>query len=85
LSGKPPGNPVIRMGVDPMCAKATAGKRVVQETVVATADGSLANVFVAVQGTFPQVALPSTPVVIDQRGCMYTRASSALASDRSSR
>ena len=55
-----------------MCGKANAGKRVVQETVVATADGSLANVFVSVQGSFPQTAVPTTPVVIDQRGCMYT-------------
>ena len=72
LSGKPPGNPIIRMGMDPMCVKVNGGKRVVQETVVATADGSLANVFVSVQGSFPQTAVPSTPVVIDQRGCMYT-------------
>ncbi len=31
LNGKLPGNPVIRMGMDPMCAKLNAGKRPVQE------------------------------------------------------
>ena len=36
LSGKLPGNPVIRMGKDPMCASLNRGKQVVQEVVVAT-------------------------------------------------
>lgn len=71
LMGKLPGNPVIRMGMDPMCAKINAGKRVVQQTVVASADGSLANVFVKLQGSFPQTPVPTTPVTIDQRGCVY--------------
>ena len=71
LSGKLPGNPVIRMGMDPMCAKINAGKRIIQENVVASLDGSLANVFVKVQGTFPQTPAPTEPVTIDQRGCVY--------------
>ena len=71
LSGKLPGNPVIRMGMDPMCAKASAGKRIVQEFVVATADGSLANVFVNLKGNVPQTPVPTQPVTIDQRGCIY--------------
>src|ERR1043165_397426 len=71
LMGKLPGNPVIRMGRDPLCAKLNAGKLVVQETVMAILDGSLANVFVRVQGAFPQTPVPSTPVVIDQRACLY--------------
>ena len=36
-----------------MCAKLNAGKRPVQEIVAASADGSLANVFVSLQGSFP--------------------------------
>jgi plastocyanin len=72
LSEKPPGNPIIRMGMDPMCAKLNAGKRTVQETVVASADGSLANVFVKLQGSFPSSPVPAEPVVIDQRACIYT-------------
>jgi hypothetical protein len=81
IKGKIPGNQVIRMGMDPMCspafAKATAGKKVnteqrpVQEVVSATADGSLANVFVSLQGSFPATPLPAEPVTIDQRGCIY--------------
>lgn len=71
LAGKLPGNPVIRMGMDPKCAQINAGKRVVQEVVAAALDGSLANVFVRVEGTFPASPVPKDPVVIDQRGCIY--------------
>src|SRR5882672_7643960 len=70
LSGNPPGNPVIRMGRDPMCAKVNAGKQVIQETVL-TRNGGLANVFVRLQGNFPQTPVPTQPVTIDQRGCIY--------------
>jgi hypothetical protein len=52
LTGKPPGNPVIRMGMDPKCSQINAGKRVMQENVVASLDGSLANVFLGLQGPF---------------------------------
>ena len=71
LMGEPPGNTIIRMGMDPLCARKNARIRVVQETVVASADGSLANVFVKLQGSFPQTPVPTTPVSIDQRGCIY--------------
>jgi len=71
LNGKLPGNSVIRMGVDPMCSRLNAGKQVVQETVAAAKDGSLANVFVKLQGTFPSAPAPAQPVVIDQRACIY--------------
>ena len=71
LSGKLPGNPVIRMGMDPMCAQINRGTQVVQETVVAAVDGSLANVFVDVQGKFPQTPVPAEPVTLDQRGCIF--------------
>ncbi len=72
LTGKLPGNPFIRMGMDPMCSKMNAGKRILQEYVVATVDGSLANVFVRLQGNVPQTPVSTQPVVIDQRGCVYT-------------
>jgi plastocyanin len=71
LSGKEPGNPVIRMGKDPMCAAVNRGKQVVQEAVLASLDGSLANVFVRLQGTFPATPVPTEPVTIDQRACVY--------------
>ena len=71
VAGKAPGNPIIRMGMDPMCSQMNAGKRVVQEKVVASLDGSLANVFVSLQGSFPRTTVPTGPVTIDQRGCVY--------------
>jgi plastocyanin len=71
LLGKLPGNPIIRMGMDPKCAEVNRGKRVVQEFVAAAIDGSLANVFVRLQGTFPQTPVPTEPVVVDQRACVY--------------
>ena len=71
VKGKVPGNPVIRMGMDPKCAQLNVGRRPVQEIVAASADGSLANVFVSLQGSFPAVPAPAQPVTIDQRGCMY--------------
>jgi len=71
LAGKNPGNTVIRMGVDPKCDSINAGKRVIQEAVITSADGGLKNVFVKLQGNFPQSPVPRQPVVLDQRGCMY--------------
>lgn len=71
LTGKSPGNAVIRMGVDPMCGKMNAGKQVVQEQVVVDAEGGLANAFVRLQGSFPRTAVPTQPVGIDQRACFY--------------
>lgn len=71
LTGKAPGNPIIRMGVDPKCSALNAGHRVIQESAMVTADGSVANVFVRLDGTFPKTAVPTEPVVIDQRACVY--------------
>ena len=71
LSGTPPGNTPIGMGADPNCLKLNAGKRVVQERVLKDTNGGLGNVFVHVQGASSQSPAPSTPVVIDQQGCIY--------------
>lgn len=71
FAGKPPGNPVIRMGMDPKCADMNRGRMVIQEEALVTADGSVANVFVRLEGAFPQTPVPSQPVVIDQRACVY--------------
>jgi hypothetical protein len=71
LMGRPPGNTVIRMGVDPMCVASNGGRRRLQEVVLTSPDGGLANVFVHVQGSFPGTPVPSAPVTIDQRGCVY--------------
>jgi len=71
VKGKIPGNAIIRMGVDPKCAQLNAGGRVLQEAVAATPDGHLGNVFVRLKGDFPASPTPTTPVVIDQRKCVY--------------
>lgn len=71
LTGALPGNAVIRMGMDPKCAELNAGKRVIQEAVAVAANGSLANVFLRLEGTFSATPVPAEPVVIDQRACVY--------------
>jgi plastocyanin len=71
LGGAPPGNPIIRMGMDPRCAEMTRGKRVVQETVITTEDGGLANAFVHLAGSYPGAPPPSGAVTITQQSCIY--------------
>jgi plastocyanin len=73
LSGPDPGNRVIRMGMDPMCAKMWAGKKPgpVDEVVVTSNDGGLMNAFVKLEGSFPGTPVPSQPVQLDQSGCFY--------------
>jgi plastocyanin len=71
VTGAVPANEVIRMNADPMCAKAAEGSHVTDEAVVAAPDGSLANVFVELVGSFPDTPVPTEPVFIDQRGCTY--------------
>lgn len=71
LTGRPPGNPVIRMGADPLCSRINRGTRVVQGVVLTTVNGGLANVFVKLDGPFPDSPVPTAPVTIDQQGCIY--------------
>lgn len=71
LAGAPPANARIPMGADPNCLTINAGKRVVQETVLRAADGSLANVFAFAKGPFAKSGAASPAAVIDQRGCTY--------------
>jgi len=71
LAGDPPGNAVIRMGVDPLCAQLTEGKLMAQESVLTSPDGSLANVFVRLEGTFAEIPVADEPVVIDQTDCVF--------------
>jgi len=72
LMGDAPTPEVIRMNADPMCMKASGGAHVTDETVIVAEDGSLANVFVELVGTFPDTPVPADPVFIDQRGCLYS-------------
>jgi plastocyanin len=72
LTGPSPGNPIIRMGMDPMCAQLNQGTRPVQAIVLRAADGGLANVLVDLKGTFPASKPPAQPVIVDQQKCIYT-------------
>jgi hypothetical protein len=72
ITGELPGNSVIRMGVDPKCNEMNKGKQTVDDVVKATVDGSLANVFVRLDGAFPKTPIPATPVTLDQRSCIYS-------------
>jgi hypothetical protein len=71
LAGAAPANPIIRMGADPMCSRQYSGRRAVQEFVVRSADGGLANALVDLQGTFPATTAIADPVTLDQRRCLY--------------
>ena len=72
LIGPAPANPVVRMGADPRCSQANRGRRPMQELVLRSADGGLANGFVHLDGAFPAAATASQPVVVDQTGCLFT-------------
>ena len=71
LEGRSAGNPIIRMGADPLCSRLNRGKRLVQGIVLNIADGGLANVFVKLDGSFPESPVPAAPVTIEQRDCIY--------------
>ncbi|HUL01737.1 MAG TPA: carboxypeptidase regulatory-like domain-containing protein [Gemmatimonadales bacterium] len=72
LVGKAPANPAIDMGEEPKCkGKYTTGP---VDPAVLAKNGMLANVFVYVKTGLPADAkypAPSTPVEIDQNGCLY--------------
>lgn len=71
FNGKPPGNPIIRMGMDPKCADLNRDRMVIQEEALVARDGSVGNVFVRLEGSFPHTPVPTQPVTIDQRACVY--------------
>ena len=72
LTSPSPGNPIIRMGMDPMCAQLNAGARPIQAIVLRAADGGLANVLVDLKGTFPASTPPAQAVTVEQQKCIYT-------------
>ena len=70
LQGTPPPSQSINMGSDPYCMKVGAATN----STFVVSDGGLENVFVYVKdglGTL-KFPVPSTPVVLDQKGCAYT-------------
>jgi plastocyanin len=68
LKGQPPKMKLLDMTADPGCP---TGPQPAE--VVLAKDGKLANVFVYVKEGLPQgnFAVPSEPVVLDQKGCRY--------------
>lgn len=71
--GKAPANPSIDMSEEPKC-KADYTSQPHEHVVVVNPNGTLADVFVWVKSGLPAGAtypVPTTPVVIDQKGCMY--------------
>jgi plastocyanin len=74
FTGKPPAREAVKMGSDPACVKG-AGPNPLSDAVLISADGSLRNVFVHIkEGLDPAYAFdtPTAPVVLDQKGCVYT-------------
>ena len=73
LVGTPPANPPIDMSEEPKC-RADYPTPPHEQIVVVNPNGALANTFVYVKTGLPADAkypAPATPVVIDQKGCMY--------------
>jgi len=71
FAGTAPSLPPLRMDSDPACAQ--QGGTAPNESVVLGADGTLQNVFVYVKDGLGSLRfpLPSTAVVLDQKGCRY--------------
>jgi hypothetical protein len=67
-TGTPPAPSKLAMDADPVCAAAHTTPVMSEEIVVK--DGALANVFVYLVGA-PGKPAPTTPAVIDQKGCQY--------------
>jgi hypothetical protein len=73
LVGTAPANPPIDMSEEPKC-KADYTTSPHEQIVVLNPNGTLSDVFVYVKTGLPADAkypAPTTPVVIDQKGCMY--------------
>jgi plastocyanin len=72
FKGAKPALRPLTMDATPACAKQHA-KPVLSEEVVATADGSLANVFIYVKAGLPAKTwpVPQKPTTVTQAGCIY--------------
>ena len=69
FTGTPPVNPKIDMSEEAACAGGST-----TDPVVSVAGGNLANVLVYVKSGLPAgpaATAPTTPVVLDQNGCLY--------------
>jgi hypothetical protein len=67
FEGEPPTQPTLKRDADPKCSKGRADEAVVVNT------GKLRDVVVRIKnGSAGKHAAPATPVLIDQKDCMYT-------------
>ena len=74
FSGAPPKAKVLKMDADPVCA-AQHPAPVMSEDTVVSPSGGLKNVLVYVKAGVPTASIPpapTTPVKVDQKGCIYT-------------
>ncbi|HEX9161015.1 MAG TPA: hypothetical protein VF980_04840, partial [Thermoanaerobaculia bacterium] len=70
LVGAAPKMPAIQMSADPYCQSQHSSAPATDEEVVVGPAGELANVIVWVKNA-PNGPAPSTPAVLDQKGCQY--------------
>jgi hypothetical protein len=71
FTGAAPANPKIDMSEEPTCKTKTPNA---VDPVVVVNKGGLANVFISVKSGLPaggKYTAPTTPVTIDQSGCLY--------------
>ena len=69
--GKPPKKKPLRMDADPVCGSSHSGK-VFAESFKVNGKGELAECLVYLKNVTYKGEVPSTPVVLDQKGCIYT-------------
>lgn len=74
FKGTPPARETFRMGTDKICLEG-AGPNPQSDALLVGNDGAIQNVFVYIKdGVDPSYSfdVPTTPVVLDQKGCFYT-------------
>jgi plastocyanin len=74
FDGTPPKQKTLKTDADPQCQAMHAEAPLKSEEVIVNPNGTLMNVFVYVKSGLPAdktYEKPSTPVVIDQKGCQY--------------
>ena len=83
LSGDTPAEYKIKMNADPKCEDLYDGEEVLSSYYIVGSSGQLANVVVFLrdvpEGDYP---VPETPVILSQRGCLYTPQASVIQVDQ---
>jgi len=72
FEGTPPPSQSVNMAKDPECVRENQGRKVFIQDGEVNTNRTLPNVFVYVKaGATGQFKAPSTPVVLDQQGCVF--------------